>query len=548
MKRLAFVRYVAVFALALVLQACGGGGGGGGNPLNAVSNATFQIIWPARSRGLDNPLTSALSVTVVFKQATTNGADVTMNIDRDATKVAGYTGTYTISKPVDPNVLSTLGATFYAQAAEGGAVVGTATAPATLSGSTVNIGAIALAGVIKSVAVVPATLQVGSGTTQLTFTTKDAMGNTVAVTPGSAFWSVVSGSSFLTVTKDGIATPISAGGAEVTATVDGVVSPQGLISVNSPSTNPNVIVLNIDTQEIAYDPSRGLVYASTMASSTISPLKVIPISLSTGAVGPAITVGSAPAALAVSSDGSHLFVGQFNSNVVNRVSLSTLQIDGTIDIGAGLFARRILPIPNAPDSFIAWLSNGVTDVAKIFDSGVARAVSTNLGDRGALSPDGTQVCGIAQFDSPSTYYMANITPSGLTGAIQGSMNSQQIDVNIAWAQGFIVVAGNSQTILVNPQTGAQVGTLPATGSSKNVTSDPNSNRVYVTAWGPTVIQTFNVATQQAVGAPYPLNNPPTQGGIGTLLYSGPNRIVYKTWTAGDWNGANNNVVIVSNLP
>jgi len=515
-----------------------------------ISNATFQISWPTRSRSLTSPLTSALSVAVVFKQASAAGADVTMDIDRDLTQVAAYTGTYTISQPINPNVLGALTATFYAQPTEGGQVVGTATASATPSGTTVNIASIVLNGVIKNVSVVPGTLTVGGAATQLAFTTTDGSGNTVAVTPGSALWKVVSGGSYLKLTQDGIATPVAAGTAEVTATVDGISSAQGAISVNTASGNTSAIILDIDTQDIAYDATRGLVYASTMSSSSVSPLMVLPINATTGAIGTAFAVGSAPSALAVSSDGSHLFVAESGSSVVNRVSLTTHLIDATINVGASLTVNRLLAIPNAPDSFIAWLgtgSAGAGDVATIFDSGVPRPVSANLGERGSISPTGNQVCGVNQFDSPSTYYIANISPSGLTNAVQGAMSTHQTDVNITWAQGNIVVAGYTQTILVNPLTAAQIGTLPTTGNSKNVTSNPNSNRVYVTAWGPTVVQTFDVATRQLVGTPFPVS-PSTQGGIGNLLFIGSNRIVYRTWTAGDYNGAHNNVVIVSNLP
>jgi len=197
-----------------------------------ISGATFQIVWPERSRSLSHNLSSALSVSVDFKQASGNGSDVVMPIDRDPTQVSGYTGTYTIPEAIDPNVLSSLTATFYAQAGETGAVVGTATASATASGTNVQIASIVLSGVIKHVAVVPATLTVGSGATQLQFSCTDVANNVVAVTPGSALWSIASGGSFLSLTLDGIATPVAAGTAEVVATVDGVASPQGAVTVN----------------------------------------------------------------------------------------------------------------------------------------------------------------------------------------------------------------------------------------------------------------------------------------------------------------------------
>src|SRR5207248_3102678 len=67
----------------------------------------------------------------------------------------------------------------------------------------------------------------------LAITAKDAQGGLVAVSPGSATFTVASGSGSLQFTN-GQATGVSAGSAMVTASLDGKVSPAAAVSVVIP--------------------------------------------------------------------------------------------------------------------------------------------------------------------------------------------------------------------------------------------------------------------------------------------------------------------------
>src|SRR5262249_15112685 len=157
-------------------------------------------------------------VSVKLKNASLGGTDVVMNIDRDAAQVNGYTGTYAVPQTIEASV-SQLTATFYAQAGEGGAIVGTATASVSPNGTTLNLANFVLTWTIKTVQIQDMILHVAEGSSQLNFTALDAQSNVVAVSRGSAIWAIVSGGSHLTLTKDGIANPVAPGLTMVTATV-----------------------------------------------------------------------------------------------------------------------------------------------------------------------------------------------------------------------------------------------------------------------------------------------------------------------------------------
>jgi|GEM_PF-4077992 len=222
--------FLSVLGLSLLLVGCGGSGGG--RHITTVTGAQFQISWPARTRGaLQNTLTSSESASIVFQKASASSTDVVVNVDRDLNESHAYTGTYSIPTAVSPQHAKNVAVTFYAQPAEAGAVVGTANASATITGSTVSLATISLTGSITKVTVVPTTLTQGAPSQLLPFTASDASNATIAVAAGSASWAITSGTS-IGLTSAGVATPLSIGNTVVTATVDGVVSAPATISVD----------------------------------------------------------------------------------------------------------------------------------------------------------------------------------------------------------------------------------------------------------------------------------------------------------------------------
>ncbi len=187
-------------------------------------NATIDVQWPARSRALDAGLTSAQSATIFLPASDGHGNHISFNIDRDAAQTAAHTETYQVPTMVDPARLTTLRATFYAQPGSTGDEVGVANADVTVSGGHLNLASVTLTGDIKVVTLVPVgDLAAGGQTTQLSFSAKTDAGAIVAVTPGSATWTVANGTA-ATITPDGVLTPVTAGVANVVAVVDGVTS------------------------------------------------------------------------------------------------------------------------------------------------------------------------------------------------------------------------------------------------------------------------------------------------------------------------------------
>ncbi|RYG29801.1 hypothetical protein EON81_26085, partial [bacterium] len=143
--------FLLIVAMALILSGCGGGGGGGGGstPPTTVDGATFEVVWPARTRaGIDHGLTSAQSLSVRLIKADAQGADIIVQVDRDAARDEAYTSTHRIAEPVLVS-FNALTATFYAEPSGGGAIVGTASASVNVANGKLNLASLVINGKVK---------------------------------------------------------------------------------------------------------------------------------------------------------------------------------------------------------------------------------------------------------------------------------------------------------------------------------------------------------------------------------------------------------------
>ena len=177
----------------------------------------LSIAWGERSRAVNAP-SSALSAVVTLVNANPAGGDFLYSINRDAAPQT-YTGNYT-----SPNTAKTgsaaLSIRFYAQANGMGIIVGAAQAQVTINGDGTGIGNVSTTNAVASVALdAGQTIRMGQ-VKDLAFSAKDAQGGMVAVTPGSAQFTVATGNDKLQIVN-GQAKGIAVGTASVGVTLDG---------------------------------------------------------------------------------------------------------------------------------------------------------------------------------------------------------------------------------------------------------------------------------------------------------------------------------------
>lgn len=243
--------------------------------------------------------------------------------------------------------------------------------------------------------------------------------------------------------------------------------------------------ISLPNNDIAYNSFDGLLYASVAATGPgAGGNTVVAIDPLTGIIKRQIFVGSNPDRLAISTDGTQLFVGLDGAGAVAQVDLAQGKVVNQFSLGGGpgvynppFTAQSLAAVPGSRNSVA--VSTGSTyyygQGATIYDSGVARPRSSSNIPQGAL----------AFGSSASTLYMSGgsieqltVDATGITAA--NSIYTPVSPVNqLDYDNGLLYLPSGA---VVDPSTGNLLGTfyssagVPANGA---VISDSTLHRAFV---------------------------------------------------------------------
>jgi hypothetical protein len=286
------------------------------------------------------------------------------------------------------------------------------------------------------------------------------------------------------------------GSTQITSTIpaSSVATPGNFnISVTTPApgggtSSPLVFTayVAITNNDIVYNPIDGLLYASVPVSGVGSGgNSVVGIDPVTGNVMRQIQVGSNPNKLALSTDGTQLFVGLDGAASVAQVNLTTGAVVNQFSLGGGQgvynppsTAGYLAAVPGSPNSVAVAMTSGLGNGAavSIFDSGVARPNTSTTAGEGPLSFG----------SSSSTLYLANgstieqltVGATGITASTNLASLSGQVS-SIQYDNGRLYLSTGQ---VLNASTGALLGTFYSSGNTAAngpIVSDSTLGRAFV---------------------------------------------------------------------
>jgi trimeric autotransporter adhesin len=277
---------------------------------------------------------------------------------------------------------------------------------------------------------------------------------------------------------------------------------QASIQVSTPESQgqqlppqPFTTFLALPINNIVYNTVDGLIYASISGSAGEGlGNSIAGIDPNTGVILKTIFVGSEPTRIALSSDGTQLFVGLNGAGAVRQVNLPTATAGVQFSLGGGpgvynapYVASGLAALPGQPNSVAVYGNNGIVT---IFDSGNARAKSSS-----GLSTYFNQNYGGLAFGSSastlhlnsqsigSNLYTLTIDGTGVTAATQlGSGNAggttvQYDNGRLYLSSGAVVDAGTGHQ-LGQFSTTSSISTTP-TAVSGPVVSDSTLARAWI---------------------------------------------------------------------
>ena len=234
-------------------------------------------------------------------------------------------------------------------------------------------------------------------------------------------------------------------------------------------------------------PATGLLYAAIPASATSNPNTVIPIDPTTGATQTPIPVGKNPVYLAVSSDGSYLFVANQADLTVQRIRLATGAVERTFPYTLNVcpncsygLASDLATVPGAPEEVLLaqgsslTLYNDAGAVNHVPNDGICCYADPDFSSI-AVAGNPLGVYGLPFVLTGEFFQAAGLAPSGLsyTRTMETNHGGNNTTGNQVISDGTLLYTSSGQ--IWDPATRTQVASFPL--ATFNATSYPNTHNI-----------------------------------------------------------------------
>jgi hypothetical protein len=250
--------------------------------------------------------------------------------------------------------------------------------------------------------------------------------------------------------------------------------------------------LPVSAAGLAYNSVTHMLYASIPANAASNANTILPIDPLTGKPGTPIPVGNDPATLALSDDGTYLYVALNGDHTLQRVNLTTSLVERTfplpIDtlVNAATTVMDMHVVPGSPQSVVVSLSRNASPseagAALFTDSGLASFLNNDNSpphpyDSFTFTSDPTK---FYSYPFGSSFFgIMGVSSTTLSPLVQGGFSCcNQTTGSIAVSDGSLLYTNSGQ--VWNPTTSTLLGTYP--GSlfyEPSIVADSGMGRTYI---------------------------------------------------------------------
>ncbi len=201
------------------------------------------------------------------------------------------------------------------------------------------------------------------------------------------------------------------------------------------------------------------------------------INTSTNTVASSINVGTNPFGVAISPDGTRVYVTNYGSNTVSVINTATNTVISTIAVGS--FPMGVAVSPDGTTAYVAnQVSNNVSVISTSTNT-VTATIPVSLQPQGiCISPDGSKVY-VANVNSNNVSVISTATNTVSNVVIVGS---QPISLAIT-ADGsrlYVTNFGTNNVSVINTSTNTVTSTIPVGTSPNGIAISPDGSKAYVT--------------------------------------------------------------------
>jgi hypothetical protein len=288
----------------------------------------------------------------------------------------------------------------------------------------------------------------------------------------------------------------------------------------------NIVQLRLACRDLAYDPGRDLLYASTPAASGLGGNLIAALNPATGEMQAAFAAGSEPDKLALSDDGQFLYAALDGATGVRRFNLQSNTTDFTYPLTTTdmNYALDLQVQPGHPRTVAAAVAS--YNLASPYPSDVLVHDDGNL-----RALKGGPARGIT-FATDSAYLFGSISPGSGFGIVRMLLGPAGFVTDLV--PGFTSLPGNlkfsngrvysASGQVVDPYAPALIGSFA--GSGPQAIDSSIGRAFYLTQRGANwELRAFDLSTLQPTGTQVVAN---VQGTPGSLIRCGANRLAFCT--------------------
>lgn len=262
----------------------------------------------------------------------------------------------------------------------------------------------------------------------------------------------------------------------------GITITSGTITAASPPPLPSLPVYHL-----LYDPGRNLIYASVSGGIPSIGNSVVIIDPTSQTIQSSAYVGSEPDAMAISADGSALYVGLDGPASIVKVDLPSMNVGSPVAVGtyptaygsSPLLAQYIAVSPADPN--VIAVSRDNSTIA-IWNNGVQLPNVTNypfVTVNSIAFGDATHLYGYNNRTTGYDFYRMTVDNTGVTIADDQDRLVYGFNANITFDAGLVYSTNGA---IVDPVLDTIGGTFAGTSNASGVAFDDAENRAYFVAY------------------------------------------------------------------
>jgi YVTN family beta-propeller protein len=262
------------------------------------------------------------------------------------------------------------------------------------------------------------------------------------------------------------------------------------ISIINPDTNASAgsITLNAPAYDIAFSPDGLRAYAVNFTTDNIA---VIDTSTN-GVIGNIVVAG--PVRVEVGPDSDRLYVTTANDSVV-VIDAGTLGIATTIPVGSSPNGLAV-----SPNGTRVYVANRNANSVSVIDTSSNTVVATvNVGSfpvEVALSPNGKRLYVTNFFDN--TISVVDTAVNTVVATIDVGSGPQGIAVTPDGGKVYVANFNEDDVSVIDAASNSVVATPIVSGSPNGVVASPDGNFVYVTAYNGSALRVIDTSTNTVV--------------------------------------------------